>query len=418
MDAEAGLGQRLRTKRTALGLSLREVERRSGVNSGYLSQLERNEITSPGPSLLLKIADVYDEPISVLMRWAGYVEDGLSPNAQRALSMLGNDFTDEELSALRAVLEAIRQSGRAASTPMHRTDLILPLEDLAVIRRHARAVLREVDAADVTGPVHLDEVMRLAKLVRAGDIELTLEERRGLRARFGHLADRMLSLLQGVLHFGSGDIYVDHTMHELKQRFVTSHEIGHWVLPDHRIAYACLDDHQRLSADYHDRLERQANVFAIELLAKGDQLTKEWDSSAPGAQRLTDLSRRYAVSIQAVARRVAEESRRPLAIAIAHKRGTNGPLQPARLYSSHGFEHRKLWKESTTQAQLQAALQEVASISLLPPTREIAGSLFMMDALDTPYAAFAVFWLPKRLWRPPSLLRTNEVRVATPVTST
>src|ERR1700733_409719 len=65
------LGERLRAIRTERGLSLREVERRSGVNSGYLSQLERNEIANPTPSVLQKVARAYDEPFTVLMRWAG-----------------------------------------------------------------------------------------------------------------------------------------------------------------------------------------------------------------------------------------------------------------------------------------------------------------------------------------------------------
>src|SRR3954462_8021777 len=93
------LGERLRTSRKEAGLTLRDVEKRSGVNSGYLSQLERGEIANPGPSVLQKVAKGYAEPFPALMQWAGYIEEdpnALSLNAKRALNVLGEDFTDQE----------------------------------------------------------------------------------------------------------------------------------------------------------------------------------------------------------------------------------------------------------------------------------------------------------------------------------
>src|SRR4051812_31176498 len=109
--AKSVLGPRLRALREEKGMSLRKVERESGINSGYLSQLERGEIAQPTPSVLHKVAKAYGEPLGTLMSWAGYIEDdpaGVSPNAKRALSYLGDDFTDDELRALKAVLEVIR----------------------------------------------------------------------------------------------------------------------------------------------------------------------------------------------------------------------------------------------------------------------------------------------------------------------
>jgi transcriptional regulator with XRE-family HTH domain len=67
------LGARLRAQRQSRDISLREMERRSGINSGYLSQLERDEIAQPTPSVLNRIAEPYGEPVEVLMEWAGYI---------------------------------------------------------------------------------------------------------------------------------------------------------------------------------------------------------------------------------------------------------------------------------------------------------------------------------------------------------
>jgi len=48
-------GRRLREVREKRSESLRKVERRSGLNSGYLSQLENGKITHPSPSILQRL---------------------------------------------------------------------------------------------------------------------------------------------------------------------------------------------------------------------------------------------------------------------------------------------------------------------------------------------------------------------------
>src|SRR3954453_4630898 len=105
--AEPSLGDRLRALRESEGWSLREVATKAGVNHGYLSQLERGDVSQPGPAMLHKLAEGYGESFLTLMRWVGYVEadgSGLSGNQQRALSYLGDDVSDEDLTAIKAVL--------------------------------------------------------------------------------------------------------------------------------------------------------------------------------------------------------------------------------------------------------------------------------------------------------------------------
>lgn len=109
---ELPLGARLRQLRNDQGRSLRDVEREHGINSGYLSQIERGGNAKPSPGVLLKLATAYDVPSSVLMKWAGYVEDGqpaLKPNQIRALKYLGDDPSDEEVEAIKAILSVLRK---------------------------------------------------------------------------------------------------------------------------------------------------------------------------------------------------------------------------------------------------------------------------------------------------------------------
>lgn len=396
---EPTLGERLRAVRTEQGLSLRDVERKSGVNSGYLSQLERNEIASPGPSTLQKLAAAYGEPFDVLMLWAGYIEaddTGLAPNAKRALSMLGEDFTEDELRVMKTVLDTLRNKAGFGATP-HRTDRPLSLEDHQAIRTHAIALLREIDGLRDSGPVDLDAAYQTAKLVQVGAIELTLQERRSLRSRFGDLVDGVLNRLAGVLHTDSGEVYVNADLHALKKRFVLGHEAGHAVLPDHQAVYAHLDNKHRLTPDFNDLLERQANQFSADLLAKGDRLRNEFDDSTPRAQLIGDLSDSYQMSCQAVARRVAEESRHDIAVAMSFRAFSGqGQTMPPKLYCSPSFENRMRWRAGRAPAnEILAAVTLVASSSATPPilTTDSQGEAveIAVDGLDAFYSVIALF---------------------------
>jgi transcriptional regulator with XRE-family HTH domain len=396
---EPTLGSRLRELRSEKKMSLRDVERLSGVNSGYLSQLERDEIASPGPATLQKLATAYEEPPGVLMLWAGYIEQDsneLAPNAKRALSMLGDDITDDELRVIRAVLDTLRNKAGFGALP-HRTDRPLTPEDRKAIRSHAVAVLREVDALRRAEPVDLEAAYATAKLVQVGAIELTPDERRSLRQRFGDLVDGTLKRLLGVLHTDSGQVYVKADLHALKKRFVLGHEAGHAVLPDHRAVFAHLDDKHRLTPEFNDLLERQANQFAVELLAKGDRLREQFDDSTAHAHLIGDLSDGYLMSRQAVARRVAEESRQQIAVAMSWRAFSGqGHLMPPKLYCSSAFEERMRWRSGRAPAdEIRSAVTLAASGTAAPPilTTDAAGrpTEIAVEGLDALYSVVALF---------------------------
>jgi len=56
-------------------LSLREVERQTGISNEYLSQLERGVATKPAPEILQKLAKFYNVPYDSLLVAAGYLKD-------------------------------------------------------------------------------------------------------------------------------------------------------------------------------------------------------------------------------------------------------------------------------------------------------------------------------------------------------
>jgi transcriptional regulator with XRE-family HTH domain len=74
------IGAVLRRAREHKELSLREVERRTGRSSAYLSQVERGLIRQPDPVALLELAELYRLDFLTLARWAGWASDAETSN--------------------------------------------------------------------------------------------------------------------------------------------------------------------------------------------------------------------------------------------------------------------------------------------------------------------------------------------------
>lgn len=352
------LGAKLRELRERQDISMREIERQTGINSGYLSQLERGDVSQPGPSMLNRLAEAYGVPPETLLSWAGYGAPSttLTPAQALALKHLGDNPSPEEVEAIRAVLNVLRRKRATFSAPHH---LDLPLQDAEklLIRKYALAVLREADALGET-PTPLDQLMDVAKLVYAGEITLTLEEKRSLRERLGGAFDRVISSVEGLISFNNKEIWLKPDLHPNRKVFVQAHEIGHHILPLHKhVAY--LDNRDTMHASLRDACEREANQAAIELLAQGDALRKYVDDSPVSRIALEDASVRFGISLQAAARYIGEESRQECCTLIYFRGGDK--LMAPHLYASASFEARFRWVGGRCpRADVAVALREAA----------------------------------------------------------
>lgn len=388
------LGEQLRTLRESQGRSLREVAAKAGINHGYLSQLERNEVAEPAPSMLHKVAKGYDVPFPVLMQWAGYIEPtetDLTPNQAIALKLLGDEVSTDELEAIRAVIDVLRNR-RSTLGPGDELDGALTALERRTIRTHAVALLRKSDALG-TFPTPLEQLLEVADLMAAGEITLDADEKRKLWSKFGSLLDKALDLLQGAIHRRSRQVWVQPGLYEMKRRFVLAHEIGHDILPWQReLAY--LDDDQRLRENVRIKFEREANQAAIELLAQGDALRREADDSRLTASLLSELRDKYQISLQAIARRTTEESLKEAATAIRF-RGRSGGIGPYHVYCSRSFEARFGWATSSLPFEAQIALRDAAD--QVSPVDFVVGDLsstfaeLAVETITTPYAQISLF---------------------------
>lgn len=98
------LGEYLKALRESKGLTLREVEKLSDVSNAYLSQLESEKIKRPSPTMLHKLAQVYEVKYELLMEKAGYPPTSTfgttSKTAQQMRHRLGNISKEEEVELL------------------------------------------------------------------------------------------------------------------------------------------------------------------------------------------------------------------------------------------------------------------------------------------------------------------------------
>jgi transcriptional regulator with XRE-family HTH domain len=84
---EHRLGEELARLRQVKGrsVSLREVERQTGISNEYLSQLERGVATKPAPDVLQKLAKFYGAPYESLLIAAGYLKEKSGEKNRRVI---------------------------------------------------------------------------------------------------------------------------------------------------------------------------------------------------------------------------------------------------------------------------------------------------------------------------------------------
>ena len=182
-----------------------------------------------------------------------------------------------------------------------------------LIRKHACQSLKDADAFGVF-PTPVAAVMEAAKVVIA-DEDLSDE---GFLKRICSKADatsktlrRALSKVLGVLHVAAKTIYLDKAVHVAKLPFLKLHETAHAVLPWQKDIYAVTEDcEMTLAPEIASEFEREANVFAMEVMFQLDTFTKEAADHDFNILVPVNLSRRFGTSIYSSIRRYTSEHHR------------------------------------------------------------------------------------------------------------
>ena len=300
------------------GLSLREVNRLTGVSSSYLSKIERGE-RPPGANLLRKLAFAYNVDAEDLIRQAGHLgQSGLHSDealeVERALPVRAvrprlpgghparRSPVPERQAVHRGDVRALHQQDAAGVMTVTLDDFCHRLLDDELFRERLEP---ERLAAAFTEFFHLSArptVVELAALLRD--------------AGFGTVSGRELDGLKGV-HFGAPrgeyDIYYREDLWDGAKAHTVLHE-----------AYEII--HETLWAFHSDdlperRVCREADRFAAAVLMPRDTFTAY---ALVSGLDVVVLQRVFQCSYASVAMRLAEVMRRQPLVALLYERQDKG----------------------------------------------------------------------------------------------
>jgi hypothetical protein len=211
---------------------------------------------------------------------------------------------------------------------MRPDDSTLSLQEYARVRQEAEKLLRTADALGKF-PTPVSVVMDAAKVVLAGDDVLDEGFLRSMRKKAGTALRSALSKVLGLLDAREGMVFIDRAVQAVKQTFLKLHETAHAVLPWQRTLYAVVEDgEQELDPEIAEQFDREANVFATEVLFQLDGFTIEAADHEFGIRTPLKLKRKYGASAYAAIRRYVSKNDRDCAVLV---------LDPPELTDGFGF---------------------------------------------------------------------------------
>jgi IrrE N-terminal-like domain len=206
---------------------------------------------------------------------------------------------------------------------MKQDDSILPAESEREVAKYADLLLRKAEAVG-RFPTPVADLVSAAKLEIARESAL---ERIGLDALYRRLPNalkltpdvlkRAASKVLGLLHRPDRMIHLDPTLHPKRKTYITIHEVGHEFLPHQRSTFKILEDSDsELDSETQDLYEREANVFASEVLFQGARFAREAADSHLGIKVPVELSKKYGPSVYSAARRYVSTHAAPCALIV------------------------------------------------------------------------------------------------------
>lgn len=325
------LAQTLRGRREQLGLSLREVQARTGISNAHLSQIETGKIERPEIGLLFELAEAYDLDFVELMVQSGQLpapskgsERALTAAALRAVGRLPLHQKAETLNFVRR----LAQKGHPQAP------------DVAAgqdARRRVEAIAeRALQAAGVAGivPTPLPAIAAVAGVTAKRDIgELPEEFSRQKPGRWKEIL--------GAVVFATREIYVDEALPQRRERFTEAHEIAHVLIPWHESVFQ-IDDERRLFYGTDEPLEDEANAAAAHLLFQGHRYhERAKDDDQLSIATPIELAETHGASMHASIRYFVEQHDEPVAVLLCGRyQQFDGTLPIWRSFESSSFARR------------------------------------------------------------------------------
>lgn len=237
-------------------------------------------------------------------------------------------------------------------------DCSLTIHQRARVRAEAERALRESGAFGVF-PTPIAQIMAVAKVEEVKENVLNESFVLKLRAKAlgaGQALKSALSKVLGLFHASEGLVFIDHALMEVKKRFVRLHESAHGFLPWQRGMYAVVEDCEKsLDPDVADAFDREANVFASEVMFQLDTFAEEAASKPFDIYVPIRMSKTYGASIYSAMRQYVSKSNRTCAVIVLNMPeltpGTGFRATLRRMIASESFGQlfgAVIWPESYT----------------------------------------------------------------------
>ena len=196
-------------------------------------------------------------------------------------------------------------------------DSTISQQEAAEIRAEAERLLRNAVAVGVF-PTPVDEILRAAKIevLPIALDEGYLAQLRRKAAAAGQALLRAISKVWGVFDPKTRIAFIDPETPKEKLPFLKLHEGGHAVLPWQSIFGIFEDCRKTLDPEVKLQFEREANVFASEVLFQLDGFTAEARDHAFGLNVPLKLAKRYGASVYATIRRYVSHSDKLCAVLV------------------------------------------------------------------------------------------------------
>ena len=226
-------------------------------------------------------------------------------------------------------------------------DSSLTDEQLAIVQRYANRLLHEASSVG-RFPTPVPDLMAAAKVTLVEDEDLDA----GYIARVMRKAKAGIATLKSALSkvlglFESRDriVVIDRIVPAPKKPFVKLHETGHGYMPHQSKLYALMQDCDRsLDPDTTDLFEREANVFAAEVLFQGERFAKEAAEYEFGHRAPIALAKKYGASNYSTFRRYVTTHREVCCLVVLeppfHQEGEEVRAQVRRVIASRSFAAR------------------------------------------------------------------------------
>jgi hypothetical protein len=179
-------------------------------------------------------------------------------------------------------------------------------------------------------PTPVEDVLSVARLEVVPEDLADLPFLDRMRSKALGSLKRALSKVLGVFDVKAGLVFIDRKVKIVKQTFLKLHEVAHSFLPWQRDVYSIIEDCEgTLEPETADLFDREANLFATEVLFQLDGFIQETADSPFGIKIPLGLSRKYGASAYAAIRQYVAKNHRACAVVV---------LNPSEMDAVEGFQ--------------------------------------------------------------------------------